>query len=322
MSRPILPIGLASTRVCLPLGLWIAVLCVLGLVAPAQAREPGVPSPVPPGYTMGLPLGSNPPPGVYLRLRSGYWRAKLLDSDGKFAGQRNTLSPNALQLMWFSKTKFLGASYGALITIPTLYNRQERTDPFLEARQGKADEFGMLNLVVAPLILSWQLVPGVAVSAGLSITMPTGPFSPTAEINTGGDMWAFAPNAAFSYLRAGWNLTLHGNYFIHTRNPSSHYRSGDETQLIFTAMKDLGGVVSAGPVGYLRQQLTDDDNGGTFYAGAEAGHASQFGLGLGLAKRFGSVSANFSATHDVRIRNSIGGTMLWLSMTFALYRPD
>lgn len=60
--------------------------CVIPAASPALACEAGVPSSVPPGSTMGVAVGANPPPGVYIGTRSGFWDARLKGDDGKDGG--------------------------------------------------------------------------------------------------------------------------------------------------------------------------------------------------------------------------------------------
>lgn len=284
-----------------------------GLAQTSLAREPGVPASVPAGNTMGLPVAVNPPPGLYFSLRSGYWDAELKDENGDDAGQKNQLSDTAAQLLWVPGVQLLGGGYRAFVTIPFISNDQSRGEPFPPPLQGDMSKFGMGNIEISPIGLSWQTAPGIFVSAGLSIFAPTGDFD-SAGISTGGDFWTVAPNAAVSYLRDGWNLTAHASLFFNTENSESDYRSGDEFLVNFTALKDIGGW-SLGPVGYYRKQLTEDESNGQDYGGAIQGKAEQVGLGLGFSRRFGSVDANLNLTDDVYVRNAVGGPKIWLNLS-------
>jgi hypothetical protein len=292
-------------------------LCISLSAGAVQAREPGAPSSVPPGNTMGVAIGANPPPGFYLSSRSGYWDAELKDSNGDFGGQTNTLADTAVQLMWVPGIKVLGGDYKALVTVPFLYNDQKRTSPFPPPLQGSANDFAMGNIEITPVSLSWQIEPGIFVSSGLSVYAPTGKFSPTAAINSGADFWTISPSVGFSYLRGGLNLSLNVAYFANTENTTTKYRSGDEILANFTAMKDFGGW-SLGPVGYYRKQITDDKNNGANYGGTIQGKAEQAALGLGFSTRIGKVDASFNLTRDVYVRNTVGGTKLWMNFTVPL----
>lgn len=286
----------------------------------ATAREPGVPSSVPPGNTMAVAIGANPPPGLYFSSRSGLWDGTLKDGNGDFGGQTNTLTDTALQFLWVPGIKVLGGDYKAFVTIPMISNAQTRTSPFPAPLQGKASDFAQGNIEIAPASLSWQIKPGIFVNAGLSVFAPTGRFGAGNAINTGGDFWTISPSIGYSYLRDGWNLSLHAAWFTNTESRSTDYRSGDEVLLNATAMKDVGGF-SLGPIGYWRKQITADENKGSFYGGTTGGKAEQIGLGLGFSTRIGMADVNLNVTRDVKLRNAVGGNKIWLNVTVPLTHP-
>jgi len=297
-----------------------ALLTVAGLsllAAQAGAREPGVPSSVPPGNSMGVPVGANPPPGLYFSSRSGYWDAELSDNDGNYGGQTNTLIDTAFQFLWVPGKKVLGGDYKAFVTIPLLYNHQEREAPFPPPLQGSASDTALGNIEISPISLSWMVEPGIFVSAGLSVFAPTGSFDPLAPISTGGDFWTLSPSVGFSYLRDGWNASIHANYFTNTKNDTTDYTSGNEILVNFTALKDMGGF-SLGPVGYYRKQLSDDVNDGIYYGGMTLENAAQTGVGLGFSKRSGPLETNINLTRDVNVRNTVGGTKIWVNVTMPI----
>ncbi|MBC7143935.1 MAG: transporter [Thioclava marina] len=299
---------------------WLAVsvMAVAAMLSTAaQAREPGVPPSVPPGNTMGAATGASPPPGVYFSSRTGYWDSELRDDNGNFGGQSNTLADTALQFMWVPGTKLWGGDYKAYVTLPLIYNDQSRTAPFPAPLQGDSSKTALGNIEIVPFNLSWQVQPGIFMSAGLSVYAPTGDFNPNAPISTGGDFWTFAPSVSYSYLRNGWNASIFATYFTNTENNTTNYKSGDELLVNVTALKDVGGF-SIGPVGYFRKQLTGDKNNGSYYGGTIQPKSEQAGLGIGFSKRFGPVEANVNLTHDVHVRNTVGGNKLWLNVTMPI----
>lgn len=280
----------------------------------AQAREPGVPTSVPPGNTMGAPMGANPPPGLYFSNRNGFWDAVVYNNDGDKIGQQNMVTSTAAQIIWVPDITVLGGTFRAYTTIPLMLNEQTREDPFPPSMQGTEREFALSNIEIAPIALSWQLSPGIFASAGLSIFAPTGKFDPEEAVNTGGDFWTLAPSAAISYLRNGWNLTANGWYFFNTESRDTDYQSGQEFLLNLTAMKDFGDW-SVGPVGYWRVQTTADENNGDYYGGAVADKAEQAAAGLGVTHRFGAVETNVNFTRDFYVRNAAGGNKLWVNLS-------
>ncbi|WP_287013001.1 transporter [Actibacterium sp.] len=293
---------------------------VVGLslaVQSADAREPGVPTSVPPGNTIGAAVGASFPPGFYFSSRSGYWDAELKDGSGDFGGQTNTLTDTAAQFLWAPGTTLWGGDYKAFVTIPLLNNEQDRTSPFPPPLQGSSSKLSLGNIEISPISLSWQLEPGVFVSAGINMYAPTGDFDPNAPISSGGDFWAFAPSLGFSYLRNGWNTSIFTSYFTNTESSSTDYKSGDEVLVNVSALKDFGGW-SLGPVGYYRKQITDDENNGSYYGGTTLEKAEQAALGIGFSTRLGKVETNINLTRDFHVRNTVGGSKLWVNFSMPI----
>lgn len=287
----------------------------LGLAAPgAWAREPGVPTAIPSGATMGVPIAASPPPGLYFSSRTGLADFNLDDNNGNPMGADVTVKDTAFQFLWVPDLQIWGAQYKALLTIPVLNIDQTLHAPL---GTGSADRLSFGQIEVHPLDLSWQVSPGVFVSTGFSVFAPTGSWSAAKAVNTQGNFWTFAPNIGFSYLRDGWNLSMNAIYFTNTRNTDNDYKSGDEIQLHLTAMKDFDGW-SVGPVGYWRKQITEDSNRGTAFGGTTAGKAEQLALGMGVTHQFGAVQANAILTRDIVHKNALGGNRLWLNFTVPL----
>lgn len=279
----------------------------------ALAREPGVPPSVPPGNSLGVPIGASPPPGIYLNTFSSVNSLELKDDDGNDLGADIDITDTAVQLLWVPGFKLLGADYKAFILQPFLHIDQSSTFPPV----ANGSEFGLGNTEIHPIDLSWSLAPGHFVSAGLSIFAPTGKWDAEDPINTAGDFWTLAPSLGYSYLKNGWNASAHLQYFTNTENKDNDYRSGDEVLLNGTALKDLGGY-SLGPVGTYRKQLSKDRNDGPMYGGMTGGEVEQLGLGIGFASRVGKTGINVNLTHDVAASNTPAGNSLKLNFSIPL----
>ena len=295
---------------------------VLGLGATvatvATAREPGVPPNVPPGSSMGVPVGMNPPPGFYFGIHSGYWMNELEDSNGDYGGHKGNDADVSLQLVWVSRETILGGSYRAYLTLPLVYSDIERESPYSpQSGWGSDSKRGIGAIEISPINLSWQISPGIFLAGGFSVFAPTGAFDADSDINQQGDFWTFAPSLGFSYMRNGWNLSMLLMYFTSTESGDTDYQSGDELLFNFTALKDVGGW-SIGPVGYWRKQISSDENNGTHYGGTILDKTEQVGLGVGFATRLGGYETNINLTHDVYVRQGVGGAKLWFKILFPL----
>ncbi|HBF31587.1 transporter [Rhizobium sp.] len=271
----------------------------------AHATESAVPPTMPSGATMGVPIGASPPPGLYFGVLNALFNGSVY-FNGQQIPVKKTVAVSVGQFQWVPGYTVLGGSYKAMLTIPFIYAHQK-------AYGESSEQVGLGDITIAPANLSWMIAPGIFMSGGLSFTLPTGSFSTERSyVSTGTNRFATVINTGFSYLRDGWNLSADFNYFFYTKNDNTNYRSGDEFLMNWTAMKDFG-AFSFGPVGYWRKQVADDINYGTYYGGVSNGRAEQVGLGFGLSKKFGNVTATLNYTHDVKKENTLSGGTVFLN---------
>lgn len=285
-----------------------AALTVAMLSGVAQAREPNIPFVMPPGATLGVPVGANPPPGNYLSFRSVMSNGEIVDDSGDPIGVDVDVKYLSLVYSHVARKTVLGETYRFSFIVPFVNNDQTSF--------GLPDETNRIGDVsVAPINLSWGVAPGIFVSAGLSINLPVGTYKPDlVSANTGTGAFALGLHSGFSYLRNGWNLSADLNYFMHAKNDDSDYRSGDEVLVNFTAMKQIGKGFSVGPVGYWRQQVTDDHNNGPLLGGTTQPDVEQAGLGIGLSKRWGGTELNVNYVKSVHARNGRDGDQLQINV--------
>jgi hypothetical protein len=282
----------------------VSVLALVLGAPPVIAREPGVPPNVPPGSSMGVPVGMNPPPGLYFGIHSGYWMNELKDAEGDYGGHKGNDVDVSLQLVWVSRETILGGSYRAYLTLPLVYTDIERESPYSpQSGWGSESKRGIGAIEISPLNLSWELSPGVFLAGGFSFFAPTGAFDAESAINQQGDFWTFAPSLGFTYLRDDWNLSMLLIYFTSTESNDTDYQSGDEILFNFSALRDVGGW-SIGPVGH--------------YGGTTLAKTEQIGLGVGFNARLGGYETNINLTHDVYVRQGVGGAKLWFKIIFPL----
>lgn len=278
--------------------------------APLKAEEPGTPLMVPVGGSIGVPVGANPPPGVYYFNRSEALRYNVYNGTTKTPIELSGFA-SAQQLHWVPGNEILGGTYRFMLSIPLVSLEQS-------AFGNTTSQRGIGDITISPLNLSWMLQPGIFVSTGLSLKLPTGSFDiAPGSVNLGNNATSVALDFGYSYLRDGWNLSAHANYIMNGENPDTNYTSGNVLLVNWTAMKDLGGY-SIGPVGYFRKQVTGDKNNGAFYGGTTSGRSEQHGIGLGLSKRFGPMEVNVNYVHDFHVKNVAGGDKLMVNFSMPL----
>ncbi|MGE5477487.1 MAG: transporter [Bacteroidales bacterium] len=284
----------------------------------AQAREPGIAPQFPPGQTLGLANAVSPPPGLYLMNRLAWYDAELRDDAGRALGQHATVRSEAIQLTWVPGLSLLGGDYKAFVNLPLVDMTVTRRSP-ATGRPGRYHSSGVADPKVQPLDLSWKLGDGWFAGAGLGVYVPVGTYSANADINIGQHFWTVEPGAALTYLKDGWNASLHVLYDVNTENTANHYRSGDQVFVNATVTRNLAGW-DVGPVGYAQKQVTDDrnDGGAATFRGTTASPSEQLGLGLLASHALGPAKVTAFVTRDVEARNTLGGDKLWLNVSLPL----
>lgn len=272
--------------------------CVLCLSAAAGfAREPGTPAAMPSGGTVAVPVGANPPPGLYFSSRSELFFGDIYDNTGARLPISLEAKVTALQFHWVPGVEILGGTYRAMVLVP-----------LVDLSVAGTSTSGVGDITISPLNVSWMLSPGVFVQTGLSFGLPAGRYRGLGQANLGNNVLTTGVDVGFSYLKDGWNLSLHTNYFRYGTNKSNDFKSGDELLINWTAIKEIGNDQSLGLVGYHRQQLKNDRLAGAVFGNGNK--AKGTGIGIGYSKRFSSGELNVNLMHDLSVRNEAGGTRL------------
>lgn len=309
------------------------------------------------GGTNGLPLGAQPPPGLYTGLTT------FSSPFGGMTGGNGGTLPNqtsrgvglgafgaVVPIVWATGWHFLGASYAVAVI-----------QPFVTAYAGEGNGFGgppgtvnaqttcgagngcswqnmVIDTVWQPLNLSWNLGGGFFTSVAFSFQAPIG----TKVIGTANpDFWTFSPSLAISYLSANWNMSANLVYQIYTASQgftgviggtpfANGYTNGEQFNGDLHALYKMG-KWEFGPVGYFVWQTTADRAGGTGCAGLAASPLGGFGcsnqnfIGLGglVGYDFGPVDLQVWATDTVWSQNTTeAGWTFWTRLGFRLWAPE
>ncbi len=294
--KPAVTIGLALSMGCLP-------------ISAARAAE-GF-SPIQPGVTTGIAIGSLPPPGFYITGDSFAAWGKLKDNDGKSLPVSVSNFGEGVTALWSSPYHILGAQYGAAI----IGIAQSQG---LDARGvggTKSRGFRAFNTLIKPLILSWKVQDGLYASLGFVTAVPIGSIKdrdgvrqPTGFAN---GFWTFEPSASISYMKNGWNLTLNNIYDFNTRNKNTDYYSGQIYYLDWTAEKSFG-TFSIGAVGDYTRQTQDDRQGGAVVGNGN--RIEHILAGPLLTYRFRNLKISAKYLANIRTRNDMGISFFHVSL--------
>ena len=209
--------------------------------------------------------GSQPAPGFYAALF--YYRYEtdtIKDVDGNIV----RLAPNqpssiaidagAAPLLWYvSKSKFLGATYGALAVLPIANASLEAPAFQLESTV----DTGLADLLIRPIDLGWH-TPRADVSAGLQLYIPTGRYEPGGDDNLGKGMWTYEPfvgTTVFFDEKKTFSLATTAYWEIHGSKEDSDVKVGQILTLQGGLGKSfLGGGLIIGAAYYAQWKLTED----------------------------------------------------------------
>jgi hypothetical protein len=317
-----------------------ALLAAAGIAAlaasPAFANEgPGVQTKA--GAFIGASAGV-PPPGIYMFNQVFTYQSNLA-GPGNGGNTHIGLHANVdvQGFLFVPGWTFLGATYDAVIV-----------QPWLDVSVGtpvNAQFSGLFNTYLVPGELSWKFgTSGFAFKTGLGIYVPTGTKTGAFQLgNVGAPYYTFQPEAIFSYIKDGWNLTAAVYEEFNTENNNTHYTSGNIFHADFTATKTIG-KWTLGPVAYYVGQVTNDTCPvscvaiyGANQTLANAQRTDVWAVGGLLGYDFGPASLSVWATQEVSAKASNAaalaatgadpstvsqGTTVFATLSYRLWAPD
>lgn len=301
-----------------------------GLVAnEAAARELDVPPSVPPGHSLGFPIGIQLPPGVYLTFGADYITGDAVDDNGDEVDQSVEDFVIIAAAGWVPGFELFGGQYSAGIQTAYINREIDRGDDFPNPFQAGtvSSREGLGRITIQPIRLSWNLGQGRFVSTGFAFQTPIGDFDPADSVQLSGDFWTFIPDVAFTWMTPEWETTIHASYFISTENDTTDYQSGDEFSVNFTALRKFDNGWAVGPLAYYATQVTDDENNSNDapnpdnYFGMEFDKYETFGVGIGVRRQVGPLLFNANLTQALDVSSEIETTIFQFRVTVPLGPP-
>jgi len=231
------------------------------LAAPAQAQLNGSHS----LGDFGVQSATQPAPGFYAALFYLHYSTDTIkDVDG------NTIRPApdapsslglkafAAPMVWYvSKTKFLGANYGALVVLP-FANASLESPGFAIAN---TIDTGVADMLVRPIDLGWH-TSKADVAAGLQIYVPTGRYEPGGSDNLGKGMWTYEPFVGATVYfdeKKTFSLATTAYWELHGNKEDSDVKVGQILSLQGGLGKSfLGGGLIIGAAYYAQWKVTKD----------------------------------------------------------------
>ncbi len=208
----------------------------------------------------GIKAASVPPPGYYLKIYNVYYTAdKMTDGDGEEAPIDFDVTVYAFvpRFIWVSKMSFLGGTYGADIVVPIV-----STDLKIGALSLEDDQFGLGDINIEPLLLSWH-GPKWDGAFGVSFYLPTGSYDATEPASPGKGFWTGMLTAGYTqYFDANklWSFSVLPRFEFHGEKDGADITPGSEFHFEWGVGRTMPRtwIWDVGVAGYCHWQVTDD----------------------------------------------------------------
>jgi hypothetical protein len=212
----------------------------------------------------GVKAGTQPGPGFYAAaFYYRYGTDTIKDRDGTtiraFPDSPTSMAINAYApLLWYvSKSKVLGANFGAFVVLPWVNGSIEA--PAFSLDETSAIKYS--DTAVRPIDLGWHLAKA-DVAAGFQFYAPTGTYEPGGSGNTGKGMWTYEPFlGATVYFdeKKTWSLATTAFWELHGKKKDTDVKVGQILTLEGGLGKSfLGGGLEIGAAYYAQWKLTAD----------------------------------------------------------------
>lgn len=239
---------------------WVLALSAALAMVPAGAQTTGhyVPG------VEGLEASTLPPPGIYYRQYDVFYTSgRDIDKHGK--GQPIGFSVDVFaqchRVIWLSKKTVLGGTYGADVLLPVI-----NTNLRVRAAGLHSSKFGLGDLYVAPLVLSWH-GPRWDAACALGAWLPTGDYSSKVPASPGkGNYTVMATAGGTGYIDKHKTIagSLLSRWEVNTQN-GAKVTPGAALTLEGGLGKALPGKLAhwnVGLTGYSALQLSKDSGSG------------------------------------------------------------
>lgn len=277
-----------ATRI-LAVNLGVAALCASAIPAMAVSFTQ-------PGGTMGIPLGTSAPPGLYFSNSANWGEANNVAID-----HTQAIGYEIPALVWSSGYTFLGASYSASVA-----------GTFEEVGNTRTNyQAGVFNPSITPVALSWNLGHDFYISFQENVYIPI-------STNLSQPGAGFEQVVSISYTGNDWVVSAN-NIFGVTTSDNGGLKEPDYYNIDATIAHNFG-AWQFGAVGYGSFDLE------TTAINAAVGRGTAIGVGGLLGYTFSNnIALTLMATHQVDTHGSTSylkdDTRVWTSITIPIWNP-
>jgi len=275
-----------------------------------------------PGSEEGLAPGAPLPPGVYGVLNNFLVSFDAFDKNGHKTGVKLNALAEVPIVVWQTGYKVLGADLSVAVAQPFDYTNLKVPGV---ARLSNNGHWGTFNTVLVPYNLSWTLPDDFYVSTNLTVNVDDATSSPgnppsSGAAGSGNGYWTLEPSLGVSWLHDGWNLSMNSHYNYNFENGKTHYKSGQDIQIDYTAVKTIG-KWTVGLGAHQVNQLNSDSGAGAIAAGCQSRGGcmvAKYGIGPLIGYQFGEIEIMAEYNHNIHTKNDVSGNLFNIRLVTAL----
>ncbi|GAA4354081.1 transporter [Variovorax defluvii] len=170
---------------------------------------------------------------------------------------------------------------------------------------------GLADMAFSPIILGWSW-PSYHHTVGIDTHLKTGTYDAGERVNTGRNYAQAAIFYALTWFPApGYDVNAKFRFAVNGRNNATHYQSGDEATIEFSAGYRVNPALAIGINGYVYRQTSDDRQYGAVFGDGNRGRVNALGpyLSYNVTPRMALVAKIQS---EFGARNRPQGTRVWL----------
>lgn len=164
---------------------------------------------------------------------------------------------------------------------------------------------GAGDIYVVPAQLSWQW-GNVYLLAFEGISIPVSYYQSNRDLNTGVNHFTFDSNVAVTWQpdEGSYDFSLNVGHMANTENTATHYTSGDEIHIDYSAGYYLTDAFGIGLAGSYYRQITPDSGRGVM-GGVLQGEASSAGPFLSYTLKLGEreITVSTKWLHEYNVNN-------------------
>ncbi|MHC4351727.1 MAG: SphA family protein [Planctomycetota bacterium] len=263
----------------------------------------------------GIRSGTVPPPGLYYRFYSVFYRSDdLIDRHGDRIDNSFDLSvfSKVHRLIWVTNKKILGGDYFVHAVMPIVY-----TDFEINAAGVKDNDFGLGDVDFSPLSIAWHR-DGYDLAVGLDFFAPTGKYNKLNPASPGKDFWTTMFTAGATYYldeKKTWSAAILARYETHSNKDHTDVTPGDNFHFEWGIGKTIDETLEAGPAGYSQWQVTDDSGSDVAWSKSIHDQVHAIGPEVNLTIPSKSMFLTFRYLWEFHAVDSPEGQLMALTLT-------